>query len=107
MTPKLVKTAAMECLIACPGHGLPFSDLAGRCRTLLMLQEKRCQQVLRLVRERGPVSSRDLSLLLFGPVRAFDVFLTLSEVRGAMDVLEDEGSLIVDRSGPVDLAVAA
>jgi glyoxylase-like metal-dependent hydrolase (beta-lactamase superfamily II) len=103
----LRRTATMACELACPGHGHPFPDLAGRCTTLLADQDRRCRDVLRLVRDRGPLSVKDLSLALFGRVRAWDIFLTLSEIRGALDVLEDEGAVAVDRDGPVDQARTA
>jgi glyoxylase-like metal-dependent hydrolase (beta-lactamase superfamily II) len=103
----LRKTAAMPCRVAAPGHGLPFLDLAGRCRTILTLQERRLRDVVRIVRDRGPLSVKDLSLALFGRVRMWDVYLTLSEVRGALDVLEADGTLVVDRSGPVDSVTIA
>lgn len=102
----LRRTAAMACDLACPGHGSPFEDLAGRCQAILSGQERRCRDVLRLLRDRGPLTPKDLSLGLFGRVRMWDVYLTLSEIRGALDVLEAEGLVRVDRHGRVDLASA-
>ena len=99
----LAATATMDCRIACPGHGLPFEDLAGRCNTILALQDRRLEEVSRIVRERGHLTIKDLSLAIFGRVRMWDVYLTLSEISGAIDVLEAAGTIIVDRSGTVDM----
>jgi len=95
-------TATMPCSVVGPGHGLPFGDLAGRCRMILALQDRRLKDVRRIVGERGPMTPKDLSLALFGRERMWGVYPTLSEARRAVDVLEMDGTLIVDRDGPVD-----
>jgi len=102
----LEKTGAMECTLACPGHESPFTGLAIRCRRIREHQDRRIRRVHDLLRQNGPMTLKDLSLALFGRVHAFDIFLTLSEVQGALDLLEAEGQATVDRSGPVLLCSA-
>ncbi|MBP7126774.1 MBL fold metallo-hydrolase [Myxococcota bacterium] len=103
----LRKTEAMVCTLACPGHELPFRGLADRCRRLRDLQDRRIEEVFRILAKDGPMTLKQVSLTLFGRVHSFEIFLTLSEVRGALDILESEGRAVVDRSGPTDLFRAA
>jgi len=84
-------TAGLPVDVAAPGHGAPFGELAARCRTILAMQDRRIARTHRILAERGPMSLKDLSRAMFGPVRNWDVFLTLSEAIGAVQALEAQG----------------
>ncbi|MBW2523147.1 MAG: MBL fold metallo-hydrolase [Deltaproteobacteria bacterium] len=94
--------------VACPGHHRPFRDVAARCRELLEHQQRRCEQLLEVVVELGSATRKQLSLALFGKVPTWEVYLTLSEVQAAIEVLEADGRLRVRREqGLVRVAPAA
>ncbi len=84
----LRRTAALPVTVAAPGHGGPFGDLATRCRAILAMQDRRIERTWRILSDRGPISLKDLSHAMFGRVRRWDVFLTLSEALGAVQALE-------------------
>lgn len=98
----LQRTEAMACTLACPGHELPFQGLADRCRSLRDHQDRRIREVHRILQRQGPMTLKEVSLALFGRVHTFEIFLTLSEVVGALDILESEGLVAVDHADPAD-----
>lgn len=87
----LRKTAEMDVAIAAPGHGSPFRGLPARCGVILAMQDRRVGRTHRILADRGPMSLKDISHAMFGRVRHWDVFLTLSEALGAVQALEAQG----------------
>jgi len=85
---------------ACPGHAPPFDDVAGRCDEALRLQRERVERVWEILRQGGPATRKELGRAVFGDVRIWDVFLTLSEIQAALELLEVEGR--VERVDPED-----
>jgi glyoxylase-like metal-dependent hydrolase (beta-lactamase superfamily II) len=73
-----------------PGHGEPIDDhrslIDGRFASTVRRKEK----LLRLISE-GPRSGYELAQSMWGNIAVTQAFLTLSEVIGHMDILEDEG----------------
>ena len=98
----LSRIGALPAKIACPGHGRPFADLAGRCREIALHQRDRAERVRSLLQAGGRMTRKDLSLALFGRVRLWDLYLTLSEVQAAVELLEAEGKVRVLSEGEVD-----
>jgi hypothetical protein len=99
-------TAELPVDVAAPGHGAPFGELSARCRTILAMQDRRIERTHRILAERGPMSLKDLSRAMFGPVRAWDVFLTLSEAIGAVQALEAQGRAERRPEDGVEIVVA-
>lgn len=95
----LARVATLPVATACPGHGRPFADLAGRCRALREHHERRVAQVAELLASTPGATLQELSLGLFGRVPVWELYLTISEVSAAVEVLEHEGRL-VRRSDP-------
>ena len=102
----LPRIAALPVRVACPAHGLPFADLAGRCRELLDHQAGRVARVREILLASGPMTRKTLSREVFGEVKLWDVYLGLSEVAAAVEVLEADGLAIVEDGGAVDLVRA-
>lgn len=97
--------AALPIKIACPGHGRPFGDLAGRCAEIEAHQARRCENVLGRVREAGAPTRKALALLVFGKVPPKEIYLALSEIQAAIGLLEDEGRVRVVADGPIERIV--
>jgi glyoxylase-like metal-dependent hydrolase (beta-lactamase superfamily II) len=101
----LRKVAAMPVEVACPGHGRPFGDLAGRCAEIEAHQARRCEHVLARIREAGAPTRKALALLVFGKVPPKEVYLALSEIQAAIGLLEDAGRVRVVTDGPIERLV--
>lgn len=96
----LRRVADLEVRLACPGHGAPFVDLRKRCEEILEHQRRRCDAVLDIVRRAGSITRKELSRRLFGKVPLWEIYLTLSEVHAAIELLEHERSVrVVPRDG--------
>ena len=98
----LRRVAELDVRLACPGHGVPFTDLRGRCEQILEHQRRRCDAVLDIVRTEGPITRKELSLMLFGKVPLWEIYLTLSEVHAAVELLEHERRVRVVRRDGLD-----
>jgi len=101
----LRKAASLPVEVACPGHGRPFGDLAGRCAEIEAHQARRCDHVLGRIREAGAPTRKALALLVFGKVPAKEVYLALSEIQAAIGLLADEGRVRVVADGPIERIV--
>jgi glyoxylase-like metal-dependent hydrolase (beta-lactamase superfamily II) len=76
--------------ILLPGHGEPIDDHARLIDTRFASTERRKEKLLRLLAD-GPRSGYELAQSMWGNIAVTQAFLTLSEVIGHMDILEDEG----------------
>lgn len=72
------------------GHGEPIDDHRTLIDTRFASTERRKEKLLRLLGE-GPRSGYELAQSMWGNIAVTQAFLTLSEVIGHMDILEDEG----------------
>jgi glyoxylase-like metal-dependent hydrolase (beta-lactamase superfamily II) len=72
------------------GHGEPIDDHRPLIDTRLASTERRKEKMLRLLAD-GPRSGYELAQSMWGNIAVTQAFLTLSEVIGHMDLLEDEG----------------
>jgi DNA-binding transcriptional ArsR family regulator len=57
------------------------------------MHERRARKILGILREQ-PLSAYEVALRMWGNVAVTQVFLTISEVLGHLDLLLDEGSVI-------------
>ena len=89
----LQKTRAMDLDLVLPGHGDPITDHRAVIDSRLRLHRRRADKIRRLIAEAGPVSAYDLAQRLWGDIAVTQAFLTLSEVIGHTDILQNEGSL--------------
>jgi hypothetical protein len=82
------------------GHGEPFADHRALVDERIAGHRRRAEKLARLIAEQ-PRSAHELAVELWGRVATTQVFLTLSEVLGHTDVLEDEGRIreVVDDDG--------
>jgi glyoxylase-like metal-dependent hydrolase (beta-lactamase superfamily II) len=73
--------------VIAPGHAEPFSGHAGIVDRLLAFYEKRQQRILELL-DAGPSTPSELAPKVFPHAREHQLYLTLSEVMGNLEVLE-------------------
>jgi glyoxylase-like metal-dependent hydrolase (beta-lactamase superfamily II) len=73
-----------------PGHGEPFAGHAALIDRLLAFYEKRQARILDLLAD-GPQTPAQLAPRVFPHARPTQLYLTLSEVMGNLEVLEEGG----------------
>ena len=84
-----------------PGHGEPFTGHVGIIDRLLAFYEKRQARLLELLAE-GPQTPAQLAPRVFPHARPSQLYLTLSEVMGNLEVLEERGCVRrEERSGRI------
>jgi glyoxylase-like metal-dependent hydrolase (beta-lactamase superfamily II) len=86
----LERTAAMDLDLVLPGHGEPIAEHRKLIELRLKLHAKRAGKLHRLIEER-PRTAYELAQALWGNVAVTQAYLTLSEVLGHTDILENEG----------------
>jgi len=84
-----------------PGHGAPFQGHRAAIDSLLRFYTRRQQKLLDALAA-GPRTSVELSEALFGTQAGARLYLTLSEVVGNLEVLEDAARVRRLDDGPVD-----
>jgi len=101
----LARTEAMEIDLILPGHNGPFRGHVPLIERLRAFYEKRQARLLEAMAT-GPRTAADLVTHLFPRVGKRDLTLTMSEVIGNLEVLEENGRVGAPRSGSV-LSLAA
>jgi glyoxylase-like metal-dependent hydrolase (beta-lactamase superfamily II) len=84
-----------------PGHGAPFQGHRAAIDSLRRFYVRRQEKLLETL-EAGPRTPVELSNALFGPQEGARLYLTLSEVVGNLEVLEDERRVRRVTDGPID-----
>lgn len=102
----LARVESLDCDAVFPAHG----DVIRDHRTLIagyrLHHERRKLQILRKVAAE-PMSPWELARRLFPKVYETQVYLVMSEVIGHLDMLIDEGKLVLEECRGVELARAA
>jgi glyoxylase-like metal-dependent hydrolase (beta-lactamase superfamily II) len=91
----LDRFAAMAPKLVLPGHGPGFTDVTTLIELTRDHHDRRCIEVLDLVRTLGTPTPFDLSVAMFPQLEGFSHMLGVSEALGHLDLLEDAGQ--VDR----------
>lgn len=85
------RMAALDPVVALPGHGEPVTDVAGLVKDRLAFHKRRAQRLLDSL-DGQALTLWELTQSLFPRLqRGMDFFLALSEVLGHLDVLEASG----------------
>jgi glyoxylase-like metal-dependent hydrolase (beta-lactamase superfamily II) len=82
------------------GHGEPIDDHRDLIDTRFASTDRRKEKILRLLAD-GPRSGYELAQSMWGNIAVTQAFLTLSEVIGHLDLLEDEGRVREAEDGGV------
>jgi glyoxylase-like metal-dependent hydrolase (beta-lactamase superfamily II) len=96
----LAKTRAMDVDTVLPGHGEPIDDHRALIDQRFELHRRRADKIHALISER-PRSAYELAQALWGNVAVTQAFLTLSEVLGHTDLLQQEGRVAEAPDGEV------
>jgi len=84
------RARALPAEVIAPGHAEPFTGHAAIIDRLLAFYDKRQQRILELLGQ-GPRTPAALAPLVFPHARDHQLYLTLSEVMGNLEVLEARG----------------
>jgi len=99
------RARALPAELIAPGHADPFSGHAEIIDRLLAFYEKRQQRILALL-SKGPLTPAELSPKVFPHAREHQLYLTLSEVMGNLEVLEANGRVArSEREGRIHFEV--
>jgi len=97
----LEKTRAMDIDLVLPGHGDPITDHRTLIDERFALHRRRAEKMHKLIAERSR-TAYELAQALWGNIAVTQAFLTLSEVLGHTDILQNEGRVReVDEGGVV------
>src|SRR5439155_15020084 len=86
----LAKTREMDVDLVLPGHGDPITDHRTLIDSRFELHRRRAEKLHGLIAERSR-TAYELAQSLWGNVAVTQAYLTLSEVIGHTDLLENEG----------------
>jgi glyoxylase-like metal-dependent hydrolase (beta-lactamase superfamily II) len=92
-------TRELDVKLVLPGHDVPFHEPRRVIDSLLGFYEKRQAKMLAKLEE-GPQTALELVAHIFPRATNAVLFLTLSEIVGNLEVLEDKGLVAIDRTGP-------
>lgn len=89
---RMQRMAALEPLVALPGHGEVVNDMPGLVRQRLAFHKRRAQKILDALGAR-PLTLWELIQPIFPKLtRGMDFFLGLSEILGHLDLLDEAGT---------------
>jgi len=92
------RARALPAELVAPGHAEPFSGHAAIIDRLLSFYERRQEKILEFLRS-GPKLPAELAPLVFPHAREHQLYLTLSEVMGNLEVLEANGRVARSEHG--------
>jgi glyoxylase-like metal-dependent hydrolase (beta-lactamase superfamily II) len=102
------KTREMPATLTLSGHGEPIVDHAGLIDERFAMTEKRVEKLHSMLAEGGPQTAHELARGTWGNIAVTQAFLTLSEVLGNLDILENAGRVApAEEDGVVKYAVTA
>lgn len=97
----LRKTREMSATLTLSGHGEPIADHVSLIDERFALTEKRVEKLYSMLADGGPQSAHELARGTWGNIAVTQAFLTLSEVLGNLDILENAGRVSRSESDDV------
>jgi glyoxylase-like metal-dependent hydrolase (beta-lactamase superfamily II) len=89
------RTATLDVDVLLPGHGNPVEDHAALVAERLEFHQRRKERIFGGLGGESK-TARTLALDLWGQLAEREAFLTLSEALGHLDLLEEEGRVVVE-----------
>lgn len=87
----LKQTRAMPASLVLSGHGEPIDNHAALIDQRFVLTEKRTEKLYAMLAKDGTQTAHDLARGTWGNIAVTQAFLTLSEILGSLDILENAG----------------
>jgi glyoxylase-like metal-dependent hydrolase (beta-lactamase superfamily II) len=104
----LAKTRQMPATLTLSGHGEPIVDHVKLIDERSAMTEKRVEKLFAMLAEGGAQTAHELARGTWGNIAVTQAFLTLSEVLGNLDILENAGRVSpAETEGVVRYSVAA
>jgi glyoxylase-like metal-dependent hydrolase (beta-lactamase superfamily II) len=104
----LKQTREMPATLVLSGHGEPIDDHAALIDERFAMTEKRVEKLYGMLVEGGPQTAHDLARGTWGNIAVTQAFLTLSEVLGNLDILENAGRVApAETDGVIKYSVTA
>jgi glyoxylase-like metal-dependent hydrolase (beta-lactamase superfamily II) len=104
----LKKTREMDMTMTLSGHGEPIVDHATLIDERFASTETRVEKLFKMLKDDGPQTAHDLARGTWGNIAVTQAFLTLSEVLGNLDILENAGRVLpVETDGVIKYSVTA
>ena len=101
------RVRALPVELVAPGHAEPFSGHVELIDRLLGFYQLRQAKLLALLEAQGPRTPAELTPQIFPRAREHQLYLTLSEVMGNLEVMEAEGRVVrSERAGLLRFEVA-
>lgn len=85
----LKKTREMPATLTLSGHGEPIAEHGSLIDERFAMTEKRVEKLFTMLADDGPQSAHELARGTWGNIAVTQAFLTLSEVLGNLDILEN------------------
>lgn len=102
------KTREMPATLTLSGHGEPIVDHVSLIDERFVQTEKRVEKLFKMLADNGPQSAHELARGTWGNIAVTQAFLTLSEVLGNLDILENAGRVTQNEAdGVVKYSVTA
>ncbi|WP_254525633.1 MBL fold metallo-hydrolase [Natrinema caseinilyticum] len=92
---------AMDVSVGYGGHGDPMPDLEAPIRETISHHQDRKERIAGLVADDEPATAYEIMKAMFPDLPATEMFPGMSEVIGHLDLLEDEGRVVIEESDGV------
>lgn len=99
----LTKVEALACRMTFPSHGDVIYDHRKLIDGYRLHHERRKLQIEKKLRK-GPLTPFELAKDIFAKYYETQIYPVMSEVIGHLDLLEEEGSVVIERGGATDRA---
>ena len=99
----LAKVEGLECRMTFPSHGGVIYDHRALIDGYRLHHERRKLQIEKKLRA-GPLTPFELAVFMFRKYYETQIFAVMSEVIGHLDLLVEDGSVVVERDGEVERA---
>ncbi len=101
------KTREMPATMTLSGHGEPIVDHSALIDERFASTDKRVEKLYGMLAEGGPQTAHELARGTWGNIAVTQAFLTLSEVLGNLDILENAGRVApLEEDGVIKYSVA-
>jgi glyoxylase-like metal-dependent hydrolase (beta-lactamase superfamily II) len=104
----LKKTREMPASLVLSGHGEPIDDHVSLIDERFAMTDKRVEKLYAMLAEGGPQTAHELARGTWGNIAVTQAFLTLSEVLGNLDILDNAGRVAPEETdGVIKYSVTA